>query len=315
MSQFRQCATIGLVLLAANCASAPPQNLKDARSAYQRASGGPAKDLAPAQLHAAEVSLALAEKTFDDEGDSANARDRAYVAMRKAELAEVQANIARDTQLAEQAQQRSQQTAEQERDALKQELQQTREQLDTETQRRQEAEAAQQRALAELGNVKDEPRGTVITIPGSVSFASGKATLLPSARNRLEQVATALKQGDSSSKIIIEGHTDATGSPEKNQQLSQQRAEAVRESLISEGVPADRVQAVGYGESRPVADNSSPAGRATNRRVEIVVQPDKTNQQSSRGETPARDGFVDTPRAPEPGPTASGASAGSARGR
>jgi len=289
--------------------------LKDARSVYRRASEGPAKDLAPAQLHAAEVSLALAEKTFDDEGDSANARDRAYVAMRKAELAEVQANITRDTQQVEQARQRREQTATQQQQALKQELQQTREQLSAETQRLQEAEAARQRALAELGNVKNEPRGTVITIPGSVSFASGQAALLPSARNRLEQVATALKQGEGSSKIVIEGHTDATGSPEKNQALSQQRAEAVRESLISKGIPADRVQAVGYGESRPVADNSSPAGRATNRRVEIVVQPDKTNQQSSRGAASARDGFVDTPRASEPGPTASGAAAGSARGR
>ena|SRR5690242_15917011 len=164
---------------------------------------------------------------------------------------------------------------------MQQELQKTREQLSAEIQRRQEAEAAQQRALAELGDVKNEPRGTVITIPGSVSFASGKATLLPSARNRLRQVATALEQGDGSSKIVVEGHTDATGSPEKNQQLSMARAEAVRKSLISDGVPADRVQAVGYGETRPVADNGSAAGRATNRRVEIVVQPGSTNQQPS----------------------------------
>jgi outer membrane protein OmpA-like peptidoglycan-associated protein len=283
MSQFRQCAAIGLILLAAGCAGAPPQNFKDARSAYQRAALGPAKILAPAQLHAAQVSLELAEKTFDDEGSSANARDRAYVALRKAELAEVQANIAHDMQLVQQAEQQNQQTARQRRADLTQELQQTREQLNVETQRREEAEAAQQRALEELGNVKDEPRGTVITIPGSVSFASGKATLLPSARNRLQQVAMALKQGDGSSKIIVEGHTDATGSPDNNQLLSQHRADAVRQSLIAEGVPADRIEAVGYGESRPVADNASPAGRATNRRVEIVVQPGNGNQPAGGG--------------------------------
>ena len=202
------------------------------------------------------------------------------MALRKAELAEVQARIAHDTQLVQQARQRSNQTAQELRKSLQQELQQTREQLTAETQRRQEAEAAQQRALAELGDVKDEARGTVITIPGSVSFASGKASLLPSARSRLKQVATALKQGGDGSKIIVEGHTDATGSPDKNQTLSERRAQAVRESLISEGVPADRVQAVGYGQSRPVTDNASAAGRATNRRVEIVVQP-RNNQQSS----------------------------------
>ncbi|HEU4581343.1 MAG TPA: OmpA family protein [Polyangiaceae bacterium] len=272
---------MGLILLAAGCASSPPQHLKDARSAYQQAAEGPAKDLAPAQLHAAQVSLTLAEKTFEDEGNSANARDRAYVAMRKAELAQVQANIARDTQLVQQAEQRNQQMAQQQQHDLQQQLQQTREQLNAETQRRQEAEAAQQKALEQLGNVKDEARGTVITIPGSVSFASGKATLMPSARNRIQQVAEALKQGDASSKIIVEGHTDATGSTQKNLQLSQHRADAVRQSLIAQGVPADRVEAVGFGESKPVADNASPSGRATNRRVEIVVQPGSGNQQGN----------------------------------
>jgi len=279
MSQFKRSAGIVLMLLVASCGGAPPRTLKDARSAYQRASNGPAKDLAPAQLHAAQVSLAVAEKTFDDEGSSPNARDRAYVALRKAELAEVQAQIAQETLRVEQAKQRGQLVEQQEHAAVKQELQQTREQLNAEIQRRQEAEAAQQKALAALGDVKKEPRGTVITIPGSVSFASGKATLLGSARSRLQQVASALEQGDSSSKIIVEGHTDATGSPEKNQQLSEQRAEAVRQALISQGVPAERVQAVGYGESRPVADNASPAGRATNRRVEIVVQSGNANPQ------------------------------------
>src|SRR5688572_26531734 len=80
------------VFLAA-CASAPPASLVDARAAYQRASQSEAKDLTPAQLHTAERSLAVAEKTFEDEGASDNARDRAYVAMRKAELAQVQAGI------------------------------------------------------------------------------------------------------------------------------------------------------------------------------------------------------------------------------
>jgi outer membrane protein OmpA-like peptidoglycan-associated protein len=273
MSQIKRTACLGLVLLGLGCAGAPPQNLKDARAAYERASQGPAKDLAPAQLHAAQVALALAEKTYDDEGSSANARDRAYVALRKAELAEVQASITREIQQVERAQQRGEMAEEQQHTAVRQELEQTREQLNAEIQRRQEAVEAQQRALAALGDVKKESRGTVITIPGSVSFASGKATLLPSARNRLAQVATALKQGDTSSKIVIEGHTDATGSPDTNQQLSMQRAEAVRQALISNGVPAQRVEAVGYGESRPVADNASPSGRATNRRVEIVVEP------------------------------------------
>jgi outer membrane protein OmpA-like peptidoglycan-associated protein len=112
----------------------------------------------------------------------------------------------------------------------------------------------------------------VVTVPGSISFASGKAKLLPSAHAQLSQVAAALKRANGNSKIVVEGYTDSSGSTHKNQELSQQRAEAVRQALEEEVVPAERVSAVGYGESRPIADNSSPEGRATNRRVEIVVQ-------------------------------------------
>src|SRR5688572_3775723 len=98
MSKRKVKAIFALTLLVGGCAGAPPSNLVDARAAYQRASEGPAAKLAPAQLHVARTSLDLAEKTYDVEGDSANARDRAYVALRKAELAEVQARISRTNQ-------------------------------------------------------------------------------------------------------------------------------------------------------------------------------------------------------------------------
>jgi outer membrane protein OmpA-like peptidoglycan-associated protein len=281
MHQLKRSACVLLLLSGFGCAGSPPANLVDARSAYERASKGAAAELAPAQLHAARVSLNLAEKTYEDEGESENARDRAYVAQRKAELAEVQASITEAARRVAQAQERGEMAEEQRHASTQQELEQTRDQLNAEIQRRQAAEQAQQRALEALGDVKREARGTVLTIPGTMIFASGKAELLPASRNRLSQVAQALKQGDPNSKIVIEGHTDATGSPDRNEQLSLQRAEAVRAALISSGVPADRVSVVGYGESRPVADNGSPAGRATNRRVEIVVQP-MGNQQQTR---------------------------------
>ena len=273
MSQMKRTVGLTLILLGAGCASAPPQQLKDARSAYQRASQGPAKELAPAQLHAAQGSLALAEKTFEYEGDSKNAKDRAYVAMRKAELAELQARISSDTL---QAEQQEEAVRRQKYASMQQDLHQTKQQLDAELQRRQEAEDAQQRALASLGEVRKDPRGTVITIPGSKSFASGKATLLPAAKKNQAQVGMALQQGNTDSKIIVEGHTDAKGEPEKNQMLSQRRAEAVRQALVSSGVPPERIEIAGYGASRPLADNSSSSGRAANRRVEIVVQPTQT---------------------------------------
>lgn len=294
MSQHRLNTLVAFSLLVGGCAGAPPSHLVGARAAYQRASSGPAADLAPAQLHVARTSLSLAEKTYDDEGDSANARDRAYVAMRKAELAEVQARIARTNQEIAELQERQQQTAQAQQAQTREQLQQTRAQLanqqnlladqaaqlQAERERRQQAEAAQREALAALGkieNVKQEARGTVITLSGSVIFPSGKSELLPSARNKLSEVATALAQGDASSKIIIEGHTDSVGSPEMNQALSLRRAEAVRDELVAQGVPADRLSVQGFGPTRPIADNATPAGRANNRRVEIVVQPAQDN--------------------------------------
>jgi outer membrane protein OmpA-like peptidoglycan-associated protein len=75
--------------------------------------------------------------------------------------------------------------------------------------------------------------------------------------------------------LTIEGHTDNSGEPGKNMQLSQHRAGAILTYLLKKGVPAKRLTAVGYGESRPVADNRTPAGRAANRRVELRLSIEK----------------------------------------
>jgi outer membrane protein OmpA-like peptidoglycan-associated protein len=280
MATIKRTPVLALALLAGACAAAPPASLVDARAAYQRASTGPAEKLAPAQLHAAQTSLGLAEKTYEDEGASLNARDRAYVAQRKAELAEVQARIAQAS---------AQETASAQRGALAEQKQhnettnaltETRAALATqmgalaaETERRKQAEQAQEQALAQVGKVTKDPRGTVVTLSGSVIFPSGGSELLPSARSRLSEVATALSQGDAASSIVVEGHTDSVGKAAMNQELSVRRATAVRNQLVADGVPADRVSVTGFGDTRPVADNSSPTGRANNRRVEIVVQP------------------------------------------
>jgi outer membrane protein OmpA-like peptidoglycan-associated protein len=290
MSQIKYTALVGLGWLALSCAGAPPANLVDARAAYQRAADGPAERLAPAQLHAARTYLSLAEKTYEDEGDSANARDRAYVAMRKAELAEVQARIARSSAQAAEAKQQGELREQQQHAATSAQLARAQTelssergviaqqgaQLQAETERRQKAEDAQSQALAALG--KKEARGTVITLSGSVVFTSGGSELLPAARNKVVEVATALTQGDTQSRIRVEGHTDSTGSAAKNEELSIERANAVRDTLVSRGVKADRITTAGYGSQRPIADNATPAGRANNRRVEIVVEPKEANE-------------------------------------
>jgi outer membrane protein OmpA-like peptidoglycan-associated protein len=128
-----------------------------------------------------------------------------------------------------------------------------------------------QAALARLAAVKDEPRGVVITLSGSVLFASNRSTLLPAARTRLDQVSEVLMT-TKERKLVIEGHTDSQGSDTKNQQLSQTRADAVRTYLIEKGYGADLIKANGMGEANPVADNGNAEGRANNRRVEIIIE-------------------------------------------
>jgi outer membrane protein OmpA-like peptidoglycan-associated protein len=79
-------------------------------------------------------------------------------------------------------------------------------------------------------------------------------------------------QQDKSKHIVVEGHTDSKGGEAANRALSQSRADSVRVFLIQQGVPADRITAVGKGEDEPIASNKTAEGRANNRRVEIIVQ-------------------------------------------
>ena len=144
--------------------------------------------------------------------------------------------------------------------------------LDAEKQRAMEAEQAAA-DLARIANVRREGRGLVITLSGSIFFASGKADLLPAAQAKLSEVASALVKQSPDTKIVVQGYTDSRGSDALNQKLSQRRAEAVRAMLVSHGVPSDRISAEGEGSANPIADNATAEGRADNRRVEIVVQP------------------------------------------
>lgn len=130
--------------------------------------------------------------------------------------------------------------------------------------------AKSQAALLKLAAVKEEARGLVITLSGSVLFASNKSTLLPAARNRLSQVTEALMQTKERS-ITIEGYTDSQGSVKDNLELSQKRADAVRTYIVAQGYSGALIKSQGMGKERPVADNESAEGRANNRRVEIII--------------------------------------------
>jgi outer membrane protein OmpA-like peptidoglycan-associated protein len=90
---------------------------------------------------------------------------------------------------------------------------------------------------------------------------------------KLDQVAEALKAQGSEKRMVVEGHTDSQGSDRINQPLSLNRANAVRDYLVSRGVDSDKIRAVGLGASRPLLDNRNPENRANNRRVEIIIEP------------------------------------------
>jgi outer membrane protein OmpA-like peptidoglycan-associated protein len=281
MNLFRTMAV--LVLLTAGCGAAAPQELVNARSAYDRASRGPASQLNPAGLHSAKESLDVAEQSFAKEGDSQETKDLAYTSERRAQTAEARAQDLQFVQQKEQTltQMHAAQTSQVQLTAAelgraKTQLGAQGQQLMSERERREDAErraAAATAALAGFGTVKQETRGMVITLSGSVLFASNKSELLPSAQRKLNDVADTLTKQDPDSKMVVEGHADSQGAAEYNQELSQRRAESVRGYLVSHGISSDRVTAQGFGFTRPIADNASAEGRADNRRVEIVVQP------------------------------------------
>lgn len=108
-----------------------------------------------------------------------------------------------------------------------------------------------------------------VSVPSDLSFDVGSAALRPSLRPVLEQFAQGL---DASMLVRIVGHTDSTGSDAINEPLSRQRAETVRNFLADRGVAAQRISTDGRGAREPVADNTSEAGRAKNRRVEIFLR-------------------------------------------
>jgi outer membrane protein OmpA-like peptidoglycan-associated protein len=110
-----------------------------------------------------------------------------------------------------------------------------------------------------------------VNIPSDVSFDTGSAIIKPQMRTVLDPFAASLKD-DPKAQLTIVGHTDSTGSEAVNNPLSVQRAQSVRDYLAGHGVASTRIQIDGRGEREPVADNDSDAGRARNRRVEILLR-------------------------------------------
>jgi OmpA-OmpF porin, OOP family len=235
--------------LLAACAGRSTEALEESRSAVAAARADPeVVAQAPEQLAEAEQALGLVESAARGGADQDEVDQLAYLGEQRAETAQALADervaLAQIDQLGE------------ERDALLIEARDRHiEVLETE--------------LAELRADRTE-RGLVVTLGDEVLFDVDQAELKPGGMQQLARVAEFLREHPDR-KVLIEGHTDSTAPDTYNLALSQRRANAVEDFLITQGVEPTRISAIGYGEQLPIATNDTAAGRQANRRVEIVV--------------------------------------------
>jgi len=139
------------------------------------------------------------------------------------------------------------------------------------------------------GKTKVVVSKTKIEILEKVYFASGKSRIRPRSFNLLDQVATILRTNPWIKQLRIEGHTDDRGSAESNQKLSQARAEAVKAFLVDAGIEAERLEAKGYGEEKPIESNDTRAGREANRRVTFQIAEGASDSTQVDGQQTAED--------------------------
>ncbi|OJY15765.1 MAG: hypothetical protein BGO98_24140 [Myxococcales bacterium 68-20] len=278
----------------------PPNQLVDARVAYQQALTNPAAPMAPGDLFEARQALDDAERAFSD-GEIDKAKNLAYIAHRKAVTAQAKAETARAIEAKRVAVVDFQRFRDMQVAASREQLERAKGALSiaqAEAEAQRQAREAAEAKVKEIEGVhaRKSDKGLILTISGSVLFPSGKSELLPSAKERLSEVARALK--DDKRSLLVVGHTDTQGSPESNERLSDARANAVRLYLVREGIDDDRIRSEGMGETLPVAENTTPEGRANNRRVEIILEasrgsghtelPKREEGKKAKGKEPAK---------------------------
>jgi outer membrane protein OmpA-like peptidoglycan-associated protein len=298
------CASLMAVGLLAACASTTPSPaLEEARIAVTTAAGDPAvNQYAQLELKQATDALAKADSEWADDRDTSETNHLAYLARQRAEIAtnaararQLDANIkqagAEADRIRLQARTQEADAARMRADAQARNAQLAQQQAMSAEQRAAQQQAQAAAATAQANAARDRvraleaqmremeaqqtERGLLVTL-GDVLFAFNKAELSAPAGPRLDKLASFLKQFPER-KLLIEGYTDSVGGDSYNQELSERRAQAVRDALAQRGVDASRITARGYGKAHPVADNASPEGRAMNRRVEIVIADDQGN--------------------------------------
>ncbi len=288
-------ATAAAALLMAGCASTPEEipALEQARAELETARGDAnAQRYASEEVKEAERLLTAADQARESKKDVTEISHLAYLSLQtsriaremgKAKSAEERIAAAsaererarleartREADAATTAAEEARAAASQARDEARQAqslAEAASSQLAIEQERRAQAEQEMEGLLA-----KRSERGLIVTL-GDVLFDTGRAELKSGAARQLDTVATFLAQHPER-QVLIEGFTDSVGTDAYNEELSEERAEAVRSALLSRGVDTSRVQVEGYGEQFPVATNADSGGRQLNRRVEVVVSND-----------------------------------------
>lgn len=256
------------------CSTTPPEKspLERARMDLQSARDNPqTATLAATELQTADAALHRANQAQASNAPAATVDHFAYLASQRAAIAqEAGRQKAAEQRISEASAERDRMQLEnrtREADAARQSTLAAQEQTRAAELRNRELEAR----VKEL-NAKPTPRGWVVTF-GDVLFATNQATLKPGGSRNIDKLADVL-QSYPQRTVLIEGFTDSTGSEATNQALSERRSAAVREALIDKGVNPGRISTRGYGESHPVAGNTSASGRQLNRRVEIILSDD-----------------------------------------
>jgi len=134
----------------------------------------------------------------------------------------------------------------------------------------QEAQLREKLATSDVVKIERKDDQLSLTFKSDTMFDSGVSVVKSEAQNEITQVATVLNKYPESI-IIVRGHTDSVGSDTANQDLSENRSQAVKTILVEQGVNTDRILTIGYGETEPVSSNDTEVGRQANRRVEISI--------------------------------------------
>ncbi len=232
------------------------------------------------------ITIRKMEEEYDASVKAAADQREADAKAQAAQADAERATAERQRMESEQARQQAQEEADREaRDAAAAHAaalaQQQQAQAQLEQAEREKAQLREQirQQLNLILETRETARGLIVNM-ADVLFDSGKYTLKPGTREKLAKIGGILL-AHPGLKLEVEGHTDSVGSDEYNQKLSEQRANSVRDYLVSEGLAGDSITAAGLGKTSPVADNSTPSGRQQNRRVELVVSGDPIGAGSS----------------------------------